>query len=476
MYKKFYYGYNLKWWFEMYKINLFEIDLNIARKLGINKIKESSILPIKIQGENILILSDKEFLENIDEIEFIFNKKAILLEGSNEYIKDLIYKTFLGTEEKILDIILSTSIKERASDIHFEPIKEEVLIRIRIDGVLVPFVKIKIEEYQKLLSRIKIIGNMDITEKRRPQDGKAFINIDEKDYDLRLSTIPIIHGEKLVIRILYGEIFEHDISKINMSNYQREKINRMISSKNGLILINGPTGSGKSTTLYSMLKEINKREINITTLEDPVEVLIEGINQVSLNKKANITFSTGLRSILRQDPDVIMIGEIRDEETANMAVTASLTGHKVYSTIHTKTPKEVYFRLEDMGVKSYLIRDSLIGIISQRLVRILCENCKVYDKDIYINGRRIILHKANGCSNCNYSGYKGRKSVSSVVYIDKEMKKLTSNIFQEIKELSNDEMIVNLNYLLENGYISCDDYNNFLLEEDLNYDENKINS
>lgn len=164
----------------MYKINLFEIDLNIARKLGINKIKESSILPIKIQGENILILSDKEFLENIDEIEFIFNKKAILLEGSNEYIKDLIYKTFLGTEEKILDIILSTSIKERASDIHFEPIKEEVLIRIRIDGVLVPFVKIKIEEYQKLLSRIKIIGNMDITEKRRPQDGKAFINIDEK--------------------------------------------------------------------------------------------------------------------------------------------------------------------------------------------------------------------------------------------------------------------------------------------------------
>lgn len=285
----------------MYKITLFEIDLNIARKLGINKIKENNILPIKIQGENILILADKEFLENIDEIEFIFNKKAILLESSNEYITDLIYKTFLGTEEKILDIILSTSIKERASDIHFEPIKEEVLIRIRIDGVLVPFVKIKIEEYQKLLSRIKIIGNMDITEKRRPQDGKAFINIDEKDYDLRLSTIPIIYGEKLVIRILYGEIFEHDISKINMSNYQRQKINRMISSKNGLILINGPTGSGKSTTLYSMLKEINKREINITTLEDPVEVLIEGINQVSLNKKANITFSTGLRSILRQD-------------------------------------------------------------------------------------------------------------------------------------------------------------------------------
>ena len=458
----------------MYKISLFEIDLDIARKLGINKIKENSILPIKNQGKNVLILTDKTSLENIDEIEFIFNKKVSLLEGKHEYITDLIDKVFLGTEDKLLDKILSKGIIERASDIHFEPVREEVFIRVRIDGVLVPFAKIKFEEYQKLLSKIKIIGNMDITEKRKSQDGKAFIKIDGKDYDLRLSTIPIIDGEKLVIRILYGDIFEHDISKLNMSNNQREKLNRIISVKNGLILINGPTGSGKSTTLYSILKEINKKEINITTLEDPVEVLIEGINQVTLNKKANITFSTGLRSILRQDPDVIMIGEIRDEETANMAVTASLTGHKVYSTIHTKTPKEVYFRLEDMGVKSYLIRDSLTGIISQRLIRILCEKCKSYDKDTYLNGKKVILYKSNGCAHCNYSGYKGRKSVSSVVYLDKKIKSYISNIFQEIKELSNDEMIVNLNYLLENGYISCSDYNNFLLEEDLNYEENKI--
>lgn len=458
----------------MGKINVFEIDLNIARKLGINKIKENCILPIKVQEQKILILSNKESLENIDEVEFIFNKKVRLLEASYDYIKDLIYKVFLGTEEKLFDIVLSKGIVERASDIHFEPVREEVFIRIRIDGVLVPFAKIKYEEYQKLLSKIKIIGNMDITERRRPQDGKAFIKIDEKDYDLRLSTIPIVYGEKLVVRILYGEIFEHDISKINMSNYQREKLNKIISIKNGLILINGPTGSGKSTTLYSILKEINKKEINITTLEDPVEVMIEGINQVSLNKKANITFSTGLRSILRQDPDVIMIGEIRDEETANMAVTASLTGHKVYSTIHTKTPKEVYFRLEDMGVKSYLIRDSLIGIISQRLVRVLCEKCKEIDNNINMNGKKVNIYKANGCFYCNYSGYKGRKSVSSVVHIDKNIKRIISNIYQEIKELSNEEMIVNLSYLLEKGYISCSDYNNFLLEEDLNYDENKI--
>ena len=458
----------------MDKINVFEIDLNIARKLGINKIKDNCILPIKVKEQKILGLSNNEYLENIYEIEFIFNKKVKLIEASYEYITDLIYKVFLGKEEKLLDIILSKGIVERASDIHFEPVREEVFIRIRIDGVLVPFAKIKNDEYLKLLSKIKIIGNMDITEKRRPQDGKAFIKIDEQDYDLRLSTIPIIYGEKLVIRILYGEIFEHDISKINMSNYQREKLKKIISIKNGLILINGPTGSGKSTTLYSILKEINKKEINITTLEDPVEVMIEGINQVSLNKKANITFSTGLRSILRQDPDVIMIGEIRDEETANMAVTASLTGHKVYSTIHTKTPKEVYFRLEDMGVKSYLIRDSLIGIISQRLVRILCDKCKEIHNNINMNGKMINLYKSNGCTYCNYSGYKGRKSVSSVVHIDKNIKESISNIYQEIKELSNEEMIVNLSYLLEKGYISCGDYNNFLLEEDLNYDENKI--
>lgn len=458
----------------MCKISLFEIDLDIARKLGINKVRENCILPIKIKEDNLIVFSDKDSLENKDEMEFIFNKKVTIEQMKTEYIQDLIYKVFLGEEENLLEIILSKGINERASDIHFEPQREDIFIRIRIDGLLVPFAKIKNQEYQKLLSKIKILGNMDITEKRKPQDGKALIKISEKDYDLRLSTIPIVYGEKLVVRILYGEIFEHDISQINMSDYQREKLKKMMSTKNGLILVNGPTGSGKSTTLYSILKEINKKEINITTLEDPVEILIGGINQVSLNRKANITFSTGLRSILRQDPDVLMVGEIRDEETANMAVTASLTGHKVYSTIHTKTPREVYFRLEDMGVKSYLIRDSLVGIISQRLIRILCPRCKEKDKEINLDGKKVKLYKSNGCNYCNYSGYKGRKSVSSVVYIDEEVKKIISNIFQEIDELSNEEMIVNLNYLLEKGFISCADYNSFLLEEDLNYEKNKI--
>ena len=253
---------------------------------------------------------------------------------------------------------------------------------MRIDGKLSIYTKILHLEYQKLISKIKVLGNMDITEKRRPQDGKASMEVDNKNYDLRLSTITIIYGEKLVIRILYNDVFNHKLDELNMTNIQRNKLKKIISINNGLVLINGPTGSGKSTTLYSILNEINNKEVNITTLEDPIEVFIEGVNQVSLNKKAGITFASGLKSILRQDPDILMIGEIRDEETADIAVKASLTGHKVYSTIHTKTPKDVYFRLEDMGIKSYLIKDSLVGIISQRLIRILCNQCKRVEKEI----------------------------------------------------------------------------------------------
>ena len=455
-------------------MELFDIDLDVARKLGNTKAKKYCVLPIKIEGDKLIVFSSEEDLNNKEEVEFLFNKKTEVINMKEEDIKDLIFKVFLGESEKLLEAILYKAIIERASDIHFEPQREDIFIRIRIDGLLVPFTKIKNCEYQKLLSQIKVLGNMDITEKRRPQDGKVFIKIQEKDYDLRLSTIPIVYGEKLVIRILYGEIFEHDLNNLNMSKLQREKLNKMIAMKNGLIIINGPTGSGKSTTLYSILKEINKKDINITTLEDPVEVLINGVNQVSLNRKANIKFSTGLRSILRQDPDVLMIGEIRDEETANIAVTASLTGHKVYSTVHTKTPKEVLLRLEDMGVKPYLIKDSIIGIISQRLVRVLCLSCRGKDKIVNIDNNSIVTYKAVGCNHCNYTGYKGRKSVSAVVYINEEIKKIISNIFQEIKELSNEEMIMNLNYLLTNGFITIEDYNNFLIEEDLNYEENRI--
>lgn len=459
----------------MKKIDISQIDLKIARKINRFKAMENCMVPVSIKDKKVIVLARNEDIAyDKTELEFLYNRGIEFINTDENYIKNLIAKVFLGEEENLIDKIMEEAICSYASDIHFEPQKNDILIRIRVDGILISYCKITDIEYLRLLSRIKILANMDITEKRRPQDGKSTITVKEKNYDLRISTIPITYGEKLVVRILYGEIFSHDLKSLNMTNNQREKLRKIIALKNGLVLINGPTGSGKSTTLYSILKEINKSEVNITTIEDPVEVLIKGINQVSLNRKANITFANGLRSILRQDPDILMIGEIRDEETASLVVTASLTGHKVYSTIHTKTPREVYYRLEDMGVKQYLIKDSIVGIVSQRLIRVLCSECKEVNKEVLLKNKKIKTYKEKGCSLCNYTGYKGRTAISSVVYIDEKIRKLISNIFQEIIELSNYEMINNLDDLIIRGDITYFDYNNFLLEEGLNYEENKI--
>ena len=435
----------------MEKIDIKNLDLKVLRKVNYTKAKENKFLPIYIKNNTLTIVKDEKILLEVkDEIKFIYDKELNIINTDSESINELIFRGFIGEKDDVLNLIMEKAILEKASDIHFEPHKDDVFIRVRIDGKLSIYTKILHLEYQKLISKIKILGNMDITEKRRPQDGKTSIEVDEKNYDLRLSTIPIIYGEKLVIRILYNDVFNHKLDELNMTQIQKEKLKKIISINNGLVLINGPTGSGKSTTLYSILNEINSREVNITTLEDPIEVFIEGVNQVSLNKKADITFVSGLKSILRQDPDILMIGEIRDEETANIAVKASLTGHKVYSTIHTKTPREVYFRLEDMGIKPYLIKDSLIGIISQRLIRTLCSRCKVVQKQINYNLKNINIYKKEGCYFCNYTGYKGRKLVSSVAYIDDKMKTEILASSEKIKALSNEEMIDNLNELIVN--------------------------
>lgn len=230
----------------------------------------------------------------------------------------------------------------------------------------------------------------------------------------------------------------------------------------GLTIINGPTGSGKSTTLYCILNDLNKDEVNISSLEDPIEAVIPGVNQMSLNNTLNIDFAEGLRSLLRQDPDIVMLGEIRDEESAEIAVRASLTGHKVYSTIHTRDPREVYFRLEDMGVENYLIRDSLVGIISQRLIRLLCNKCKSKVGEKVVDKENIDIFKKCGCTECNYTGYSGRALIAAIHVIDKDMKNKIKNIYNDTQMLSNTEMIENLNDLLKKGYISIEDYENFI--------------
>jgi type IV pilus assembly protein PilB len=307
---------------------------------------------------------------------------------------------------------------------------------------------------------------MDITEKRRPQDGKIVINYNNLKYDLRVSSVPLVYGEKIVIRILYCDNFSYKLEDLGFSENQIKIIRKIISLKNGMLLVNGPTGAGKSTTLYTILKEIDTKLLNVTTLEDPVEIVMPNINQMSLNKKLNITFSNGLRSILRQDPDVIMIGEIRDEETANMAIRASITGHKVYSTIHCKSPREVFIRLENMGVKSYLLSDALVGIISQRLVKTLCKECKEVDHENSFKNK--IIYKKLGCKICNYSGYTGRKIVSAVYFLQEKDKKKMEQIYEDSTYLSNINMKYDLEKLLLEGEISREDYLEFIEGERLN--------
>jgi len=399
-------------------------------------------------------------------LQFIYNKNIIIneIEERNyENLKNIIF----GADDRTLeDVLIFNAIKDKASDIHLEPQKNCVYVRYRVNGTLVLVHKIDINEYITLASKLKLKANMDITEKRRPQDGKIMLEYNGTKYDLRVSSIPVVYGEKLVIRVLYCDNFDYKLEDLGFSEEQIKRIRKIIALNNGLVLINGPTGSGKSTTLFTMLKEIDSKALNVTTLEDPVEIVMQNINQMSLNNKLEIDFSTGLKSILRQDPDVIMVGEIRDEETANMAVRASITGHKVYSTIHCKSAREVYLRLENMGIKSYLLSDALVGIISQRLIKTLCDKCKTIDYENQVNEK--ITYKKCGCKDCNYSGYGGRQIVSAVYYLHEENNKTIEELHEDNNYLSNKNMKLDLEKLLLQGKISNSDYLEFIEGERLN--------
>ncbi|WP_242836002.1 GspE/PulE family protein [Clostridium sp. DL-VIII] len=424
------------------------------------------IIPIKEKTNEIIVLAYEATEEAKEYLKFIYNKDIVIdtVEESNfEHLKNIIF----GEDNKNLeDVLIFNAIRDKASDIHIEPQKTCVFVRYRINGSLVLVHKIDSNEYTTLASKIKLKANMDITEKRKPQDGKIMVNYKNLKYDLRISSIPVVYGEKLVIRILYCDNFDYSLEDLGFSENEIKLIRKIISLKNGLFLTCGPTGSGKTTTLYTILKEIDSKAQNITTLEDPVEIVMPNVNQMSLNKKLNIDFSNGLRSILRQDPDVIMIGEIRDEETANMAVRASITGHKVYSTIHCRSAREVYIRLENMGVKPYLLSDALVGIISQRLIKTLCERCKELDKENSVHGRKI--YKKCGCKICNYSGYGGREIISAVHFLEEKNKKKIEELHEDNSYLSNENMKHDLEKLLYEGKISKEDYLEFIEGERLN--------
>ena len=325
---------------------------------------------------------------------------------------------------KLVKTMLETAVRQGASDIHIEALDREVRVRFRIDGVLVENMDYDKSLLPALVARIKIISNLDISEKRKPQDGRLTVVVDSKEYDVRVSILPTVFGEKVVMRLTSKDGLTRDKKYLGLSERELPRFDAIMSNPHGIILVTGPTGSGKSTTCYTVLSELNSDEVNIITVEDPVEANVNGINQVQVNVKADLTFASALRSILRQDPDIIMIGEIRDTETAEIAVKASITGHLVISTLHTNSTASSITRLLDMGIEPYLIGDSVVGIIAQRLVRKLCPKCrrpKQADSDekraLRIpDDQEVIIYEPVGCRECS-KGYKGRIGVYEIMPI-----------------------------------------------------------
>ena len=328
--------------------------------------------------------------------------------------------------------ILEQAVRQRASDIHIEALENKVRVRYRIDGALCTRMEYDNSLLPAISTRIKIMGGMDIAEKRKPQDGRLSLVIDGQEYDVRVSSVPTVYGEKLVLRISSKVNLTKDKKELGFAPDELARFDHMMSHPHGIIFVTGPTGSGKSTTLYTALSELNKDEVNIVTVEDPVEAALEGINQIQVNNKVNLTFVTALRSILRQDPDIIMIGEIRDSETASIAVQASITGHLVVSTLHTNNATGTLDRMVDMGVERYMLADSVVGVIAQRLVRKLCPYCR--KKRLASAEEKRIMHLPEeeaveiyepvGCNLCNDTGYYGRKGIFEIMEVNEELQRL----------------------------------------------------
>ncbi|KRQ86857.1 Type II secretion system protein E [Caloramator mitchellensis] len=441
-------------------------------------IKNYGIMTLFDSPERIIFGVNEDTDKNkLNEIISKTKKEIVILDVSLSCINSVIEQTNnkkIETEIQIspiamlLDWILKYSIDKKASDIHFEPFEKYVKVRSRVDGDLTEIIRITHEAYNMLLNRIKILSGLDISEKRLPLDGKLKWENESERYDLRISTIPTVFGEKTVIRILNkNEIF---INKncLGMNLEQQKLFNKIIYKHKGIILVTGPTGSGKSTTLYAIINELNNQKNNIITIEDPIEYTIEGINQINVNPKSGLTFSVGLRSMLRQDPDVIVVGEIRDFETADIALKAAITGHQVISTFHTNDAVSTITRLLDMGIEPYLLASALNGIISQRLVKKICPYCRyIVNKNDIENkfwGKKAKLYKGKGCSYCNYTGYKGRVGVFEILEVTDEIRSLISkdycelNLKMKIKDYSASSIVDVCKELVLSGITTTEEF------------------
>lgn len=438
-----------------------QVPKNIARKHG--------VLPVRVENDKIyLAMKDPMNFMAIEEVKTASRKRVIPMistsngidraimnlygnEGVAKAIEEMrqsgsmeqaresaVTSVEIGDEDtisaptvRLVNSIIERAVTERVSDIHIEPREEDLAVRMRIDGLLHKILTVPKDLQSSVISRIKIMGGMNIAERRIPLDGRANVRIKSQDVDLRISTLPTIYGEKVVIRLLNKSTDLLNKTGIGLCGPDLDKYSKLISNHSGVILIVGPTGSGKSSTMYTMIGELNQEEVNLVTLEDPVEYNISGINQVQINEKVGMTFANGLRSILRQDPDIIAVGEIRDGETAEIAMRAAITGHLVLSTIHTNDAISTIDRLKDIGVEPYLVASALNGIISQRLVRRICPNCKASytptGEDLELLGMKgsegVTFFKGKGCPHCFDTGYRGRTGVFEILIMNRQTRR-----------------------------------------------------
>lgn len=443
----------------------YEINTAVVTKISQNLAQKHKAVPINIENNKLIVaMSEPTNIVAIDDIMLFSNMKVVALLASERQIINVINRYFgkqvvskaaedfkrenniddIEEEEndeslsdnspiaKMLNSLIEQAIRSRASDIHIEPYEKRARVRFRVDGSLKEISQLDLRIIPALNTRVKILGAMNIAERRRPQDGRANFKLDGSEYDLRISSIPTSYGEKTVMRITDKSGFVKSIDNLGFFKEDKNAYDEILKNPNGIILVTGPTGSGKSTTLYATLREFNKEEVNILTVEDPVEATITGVNQVQVNHKAGVDFASVLRSFLRQDPDIIMVGEIRDTETAEISIQAALTGHLVLSTLHTNDSASAIGRLIDMGIEPFLISTTLKGVVAQRLVKRLCPKCKQEyepsDKEYecldLFDKSDVHFYKPIGCNQCNNTGYSGRIGVYEVLPITPNVRQL----------------------------------------------------
>lgn len=421
--------------------DLENIPTQILQLINADQAYHYRVVPYKQEGGKIYFKTDQYVLDDLlSELQIVLGNDVVLEPESKQEIEVSLQKNYrrrersfsstsLNYSEDFLLNIIYEAKEIGSSDLHFEAFEKKHRVRFRIDGKLIEKYMIPSEDYPKIVNRIKIMAGLDISEKRLPQDGRINLTTEAEDFDIRVSSLPTLHGEKLVLRILSKNTLSVQLENLGFASNELEVYKRAVKKPNGIVLISGPTGSGKTTTLYATLKLLNNKDTNILTIEDPIEYTLEGVNQVQLRENIGLDFASTLRTFLRQDPDIIMVGEIRDVDTANMAIRAALTGHMVLSTIHTNSAWATVSRLIDMGVPPFLIANTLNVSVAQRLVRKLCDHCKEevpIDSGSLPKGYNVPFeidthYKAVGCPECYQTGYKGRKAIYEIIPIDSDL-------------------------------------------------------